>query len=380
MKSTTQLSQCESQNGLSKRRSEQIRLDVPVISQEHGEFWSLYHGDSCEVMEGIPDATIHYSIFSPPFSSLYVYSDSERDMGNCRDDAEFFKHFEFIIQELHRIIMPGRLVSIHCMNLPTTKQHNGVIGIRDFRGDIIDAMTGGESAEIHKARIRFEHRYQDAIADCDEKRMERLSRMLADIHEEISEHKPREGGFVYHSEVCIWKDPVTAMQRTKAIGLLHKQLVKDSCMSRQGIPDYVCTFRKPGDNPEPVSGELTKWIGDDSFVNDGHMSIDVWQRFASPVWMDINQSRTLNFRKARDKDDERHICPLQLDVIDRCLTLWSNPGDVVFSPFAGVASEGTQSVLMGRYFAGSELKSSYFSEGVSNLTEAETKRKQEYLF
>lgn len=301
------------------------------MGQEFGEGWAAYHGDSCEVLAGIPNGSLHYSIFSPPFSSLYVYSDSERDMGNTTDDSEFFTHFEFIVKEIYRAMMPGRLCSVHCMNLPSTKQHNGYIGIRDFRGEII--------------RL-----YESA-------------------------------GWIFHSEVVIWKDPVTAMQRTKAIGLLHKQLVKDSAMSRQGIPDYICTFRKPGDNSEPVAGRLEHWSGDDSFSQSGDRSIDIWQRYASPVWMDINQSNTINnFRKARDDDDERHICPLQLDVIARCLQLWSNPGDVVLSPFMGVGSEGVESVRMGRRFVGCELKTSYFEMAVENLTQAEREAKANKLF
>lgn len=231
---------------------------VACLNQEVGESWAVYHGDCVELIEGIPDESVGYSIFSPPFASLFVYSDSERDMGNCRDYDEFMSHFGFLINGLYRKLMPGRLVSVHCMNLPTTKQHHGEIGLQDFRGDIIAAF--------------------------------------------------REKGFVYHSEVCIWKDPVTAMQRTKALGLLHKQMTKDSCMSRQGVPDYVCTFRKPGVNPRPVSGPLDRWIGDDSFKSEGNLSIDLWQRYASPVWMDIQQNRTLQYTTARHEDDERHVC------------------------------------------------------------------------
>ena len=282
------------------------------------------------MLKGIPDDSLHYSIFSPPFSSLYVYSDSERDMGNSSDDGQFFEHFKFIVSELFRSMMTGRLCSVHCMNLPSTKQHNGYIGIRDFRGEII--------------------------------------RLFESI------------GWIYHSEVCIWKDPVTAMQRTKALGLLHKQIVKDSSMSRQGIPDYICTFRKPGDNPEPVEGEFSEWHGDDSFKPTGRYSIDVWQRYASPVWLDIDQSKTLNYRAGRDSDDERHICPLQLDVIARCLQLWSNPGDVVLSPFMGIGSEGVQSIKMDRKFIGCELKTSYFRMAVRELGIAETEANSKKLF
>lgn len=298
-------------------------MAIELLEQATGKNHTLYNGDCCEVICGIPDNSIGFSVFSPPFASLYVYSDSERDMGNSRTYEEFCEHFAFLIRELFRVTKSGRLCSVHCMNLPTSKSHDGVIGIRDFRGDII---RGFQSAD-----------------------------------------------WIYHSEVCIWKDPVTAMQRTKALGLLHKQIKKDSCMSRQGIPDYVCTFRKPGENPEPVSGEFDNWVGDDTFRKTGNFSIDVWQRYASPVWMDINPTRTLQYTTARDDKDERHICPLQLDVIDRCLELWSNPGDVVLSPFAGIGSEGWCSIRRGRKFVGIELKPSYFNVAAKNLAAAEAK-------
>lgn len=273
-----------------------------------GKAWTMILGDCVEALAEMNPESVHYSIFSPPFASLYTYSASERDMGNCRTHAEFFEHFKFLAAELARVLKPGRLLSFHCMNLPVSKQRDGVIGIADFRGDLI--------------RI-----FQTA-------------------------------GFIYHSEVCIWKDPVTAMQRTKALGLLHKQLKKDSCMSRQGLPDYLVTMRKPGENQERVSHT------NESFP------VSVWQRFASPVWMDINPSRTLQRESAREEKDERHICPLQLEVIERAIRLWSNEGDVVLSPFAGIASEGYQAVKMGRRFLGVELKESYFTQAVENLKAA----------
>ena len=298
--------------------------------EEAGEGWRLLLGDCVERTKELADESIHFSIFSPPFASLYTYSASDRDMGNSKDEKEFAEHFQFLVKELFRIIKPGRLVSFHCMNMPTTKTHHGYIGIMDFRGDLIRAFE----AE----------------------------------------------GFIYHSEVCIWKDPVTAMQRTKALGLLHKQLVKDSCMSRQGVPDYLVTMRKPGDNLEPVEGELDHFEGDQStFRVTGKLSIDVWQRYASPVWMDINPSDTLQARAARDEKDERHICPLQLQVIHRALQLWTNPGDLVFSPFAGIASEGYESIRLGRKFLGIELKPSYFEQGVKNLKEIERERTTDQL-
>lgn len=306
-------------------------MTTKCVDQKMTDSWAMYRGDCCEVIQSIPSQSVGYTLFSPPFSSLYVYSDSERDMGNCEDDDEFFEHFDYLIPELLRVTSLGRLCSIHCMNLPSTIQNNGYIGIRDFRGEIIRHMIAA--------------------------------------------------GWVFHSEVCIWKDPVTAMQRTKALGLLHKQLVKDSAMSRQGIPDYVCTFRKPGKNEQPVAGRLDDYFGDpDSFTPTGDRSIDIWQRYASPVWMDIDQSRTLNFRLAREHDDERHICPLQLDVIDRCLQLWSMPGDVVLSPFAGIGSEGVESIKMGRKFVGVELKERYWEVACKYLADAEREATGPTLF
>ena len=296
--------------------------DAYVEDVAKGKKFTLYLGDCVEVVRKLPDASVGFSVFSPPFASLYTYSASDRDMGNSKDYDEFSKHFEFLAHELFRVIMPGRLLSCHCMNLPTSKSHHGYIGLQDFRGDLIRCF--------------------------------------------------QRAGFIFHSEVCIWKDPVTAMQRTKALGLLHKQIVKDSCMSRQGVPDYLVTMRKPGDNPEPVEGELDRWIGDNSFKSEGHLSIDLWQRYASPVWMDIRASRTLQKESAREEKDERHICPLQLDVIERAIELWSNSGDLVFSPFTGIGSEGYVALINGRRFVGAELKASYWKQAASNLALAET--------
>jgi superfamily II DNA or RNA helicase len=275
---------------------------------ETGEGWEMRLGDCIEEVRTIPSDSIHYSIFSPPFASLYTYSDSERDMGNCRQHSEFYEHFKFLAGELYRATMPGRLLSFHCMNLPASKTRDGYIGIHDFRGEMI--------------------------------------RIFLDA------------GWIYHSEVCIWKDPVTAMQRTKALGLLHKQIRKDSTMSRQGIADYLVTMRKHGENPERVSHTPEEF------------PVSLWQRYASPVWMDINPSRTLQKTSAREEKDERHICPLQLDVIDRAIVLWTNPGDTILSPFAGIGSEGHQALTLGRKFLGIELKESYFRQAVTNLTEA----------
>lgn len=278
--------------------------NIGVIDQAIGENYALYNGDSCEVLKGIPENSIHYEIFSPPFASLYTYSNSERDLGNCRTTTEFYEQFKYIVSELYRVLMPGRLVSFHCMDLPLSKERDGIIGIRDFRGEMI--------------RL-----FEDA-------------------------------GFVLHSQVCIWKDPVTAMQRTKALGLLHKQIKKDSCMSRQGIPDYLVTMRKPGENPERVTHT------NESFP------VDVWQRYASPVWMDINPSDTLQASSAKEDKDERHICPLQLGVIRRGINLWTNPGDTVLTPFLGIGSEAVVALQQGRRAIGIELKSSYYKQAVRN--------------
>lgn len=276
-----------------------------IKAKEIGEKYALYCGDSAEVLQMLPGESVHYIIYSPPFQSLYVYSNSDRDLGNCRTPAEFYEQFRFIGRELYRTLMPGRLMSFHCMNLPTSKERDGYIGIRDFRGELI--------------------------------------RFFEDL------------GFIYHSEVCIWKDPVTAMQRTKALGLLHKQLKKDSCMSRQGIPDYLVTMRKPGDNPERVTHT------NETFP------VSLWQRYASPVWMDINPNDTLQYRSAREDEDERHICPLQLPVIERAIELWTNPGDIVLTPFMGIGSEAYTAVKMGRRAVGVELKDSYYRQAVANV-------------
>lgn len=296
-----------------ERQTDDYRRDVA-----RGRDWTLYLGDCVEVVRELDDASIDYSVFSPPFASLYTYSNSPRDMGNCRTHGEFYEHFIYLLKDLYRVIQPGRLVSMHCMNLPTSKSRDGYIGISDFRGDLIRLM-------------------QDA-------------------------------GFIYHSEVCIWKDPVTAMQRTKALGLLYKQLKKDSAMSRQGIPDYLVTFRKPGENPRPVTKDPRAF------------PVDLWQHYASPVWMDINPSDTLQRESAREERDERHIAPLQLEVIRRAVKLWTNPGDLVLSPFAGIGSELYVAVQEGRRAIGAELKASYFAQAVRNLARAEQEAMRPTLF
>ena len=278
---------------------------MKVLDQVTENRYAVYNGDSCEVVKAIPDNSIHYTIFSPPFASLYTYSNSDRDMGNSKGDDEFYNHFIYLAKELYRITMPGRLLSFHCMDLPLMKERDGVIGLKDFPSII---------------RQIFE--------DC---------------------------GFIYHSKVTIWKNPVTEMQRTKALGLLHKQIRKDSAMNRQGIPDYIVTMRKPGDNPERVSHTHETF------------PVDVWQNYASPVWMDIRQSDTLQKKSAREDKDERHICPLQLEVIQRCIELWTNPGDIVLDPFAGIGSVPYVAVTMGRRGIGVELKESYYKQARNNL-------------
>jgi len=310
-----------------------------VIDQHITDNYAIYHGDTIDVAKSLPDNSVHMSVFSPPFETLYTYSNSDRDMGNSDNSEQFWTHYMFLIAEQFRVMMPGRVIAIHCMNLPTSKVRDGYIGIRDFRGEIIRA-------------------YQNA-------------------------------GFIYHSEVCIWKDPVVAMQRTKALGLLHKQLLKDSTMSRQGIADYLVVMRKPGENTEPVAGPLDHYSGDDVPPNFRHVEyddgrrayvpatesstpIDIWQRYASPIWTDIRQTNTLQYRTARDNDDERHICPLQIDVIERAIQLWSNPGDTVWSPFMGIASEGYVAIQMGRKFIGAELKASYYALAKRNMASAST--------
>jgi DNA modification methylase len=289
-----------------------------VLDQHVTERVALYNSDCIEGVAALPSNSVDYIIYSPPFASLYTYSDSERDMGNSKDYNEFGRHFEHLVKELYRVLKPGRLMSAHCMNLPTSKQHHGYIGLIDFRGDL----------------IRWFQR----------------------------------DGFIYHSEVTIFKDPVVAMQRTKALGLLYKQLKKDSCMSRQGIPDYLVTMRKPGVNPDPVTKDPAEF------------DVMRWQRYASPVWMDINPSRTLQYTTAREEDDERHIAPLQLDVIERAVELWSNPNDLVLTPFLGIGSEAYTALKMGRRAIGFELKRSYFDVAGRNCKEAEVLSKQVTMF
>lgn len=294
---------------------------MKIIDQYSTDRYTLINGDTTEVIGGVPDNSIGLIVYSPPFSSLYTYSNSDRDLGNSRNDDEFFTHFEFIIKEMYRILMPGRIMAVHCMQIPAMKERDGYIGIKDFRGDLIRLFQ-----------------------KCD---------------------------FIFHGEVTIWKDPVVEMQRTKALGLLHKQLKKDSSKTRMGLPDYIIFMRKDGDNTEPIehtneSFPVTLWQD---------YASPVWQEYASPVWWNINQSDTLN-RMFADEESERHICPLQLPVIERCLKLYSNEEDTVFTPFMGIGSEVYQSVKMGRKAIGIELKPEYYEQAVMNLKALDNDKNQ----
>lgn len=286
-----------------------------VRNQVVTDTYAIYQGDCVEILPSIPAESIGLSIFSPPFASLYTYSNELADMGNSKDYVEFFEAFRFVVKELYRVIMQGRNVCVHCMDLPVQKGKEGYIGLRDF---------------------------SNMIRECFEKE-----------------------GFIYHSRITIWKDPVVEMQRTKALGLLHKQVKKDSTMSRVGLPDYIMVFRKDGERLHPVRCDIP---------------VDVWQKYASPVWNDINYSNTLNLNGSRDDRDEKHICPLQLDTIDRLLTLYSNEGDTVLTPFAGIGSEVYQSILRGRNGIGIELKDVYFNVAVKNCRNAVMSKNQLFLF
>lgn len=315
-------------------------MTICAVDQVVTDQYAIYQGDSCEIIRAIPGESIHFGIHSPPFEGLYKFSNYDRDISN-NEGAAFWEHYAFLIQELLRVTMPGRLHSVHVMQLPMSKIRHGNIGMRDFRGEVVRA-------------------YEDA-------------------------------GWIFHSEVCIWKDPVVAQQRTKSIRLLHKQVTKDSTISGQGLADYIVSFRKPGENPEPVAGMFEEFVGEGMDVSDEAYarycasppadagpnwkpwpinmwrSVLVWQRYASPVWMDINQTRTLQYRGGRDEKDEQHISPLQLDVIERCIELWSNPGETVLTPFLGIGSEVYAAVEMGRRGVGIELKPSYFAQARRNI-------------
>jgi len=283
---------------------------IECLDSAFGQDYAAYNGDCVAVTEQMESETVGFSIYSPPFQNIFVYSDSEADMGNCASDAEFNAHYAFLVRQIYRLTKPGRLTAVHCSDLPSSKWKDGVIGLKDFPGDIV---------KIHQ-----------------------------------------ESGWIFHSRICIWRDPVVEMTRTKALGLLYKQLKKDSTRSRTGLADYVLVFRKPGDNAEPVE-QMPE-----------NFPVSQWQQWASPVWMDINQTNTLNVRMAKDGADEKHLCPLQLDLIERAQVLWSNPGDVVLSPFMGIGSEGVTALKLRRRFIGIELKPSYFKHACRYLEERES--------
>lgn len=299
---------------LNNQLMDSVTYDSSEISNE---FFTIKRGDSVQLIESVPDESIGLSVFSPPFAELYTYSNHIEDMGNSKDYNEFLIQFGFLINQLHRVTKQGRNVAVHCMDLPIQKGKEGYIGLRDFSGMILKAF--------------------------------------------------KDAGFIYHSRITIWKDPVVEMQRTKALGLLHKQIKKDSTMSRVGIPDYVMIFRKDGERVDPVTNT--------------DLPVDLWQKYASPVWMDIDYGNTLQgYRNGRDENDEKHICPLQLDTIERLIHLYSNKGDTVFTPFMGIGSEVFQAVKMDRKGIGFELKESYYDLAKKNLSACLESKKQLNLF
>lgn len=297
---------------------------MKILNQKITDEYSIYNGDCVEILNNLPDNSIGYTISSPPFADLYVYSNSERDMGNCKNYDSFWDQFDYLFKELYRVTKPGRSVSFHCMDIPAMKEKDGYIGIKDFTGDLI--------------RKFIQH------------------------------------GFIYHSRVVIWKDPLIEATRTKALGLMYKQLCKDSSRCRQGMPDYLITFRKPGENTEFIKHETDKGLGQYAGKTENNPKMsgveynhNVWRAYASPVWMDIRQTNVLNYRSARDEKDEKHICPLQLDVIDRGIILWSNENDIVLDPFGGIGSVGYESNKLNRKSVMSELKESYFLQMEKNM-------------
>lgn len=304
-----------------------------ILDQHITEQYALYNADCLEAITSVPDSSVGFSVFSPPFVDLFCYSSSERDFGNCANYAEFFVLFEQLANELRRVMMPGRLVSVHCIDIPAMKERDGYIGLKDFPGDIIRTFQAA--------------------------------------------------GFVYHARTTIWKDPLIEAVRTKALGLMHKQLCKDSLRCRMGLPDYLVTFRSPGENCVPVAqGEgLKRYVGSNNIAAmSGTLSHNIWRAYASPVWMDIRQTNVITHRVAREEPDEKHICPLQLDVIERAVTLWSNPGEIVLTPFMGVGSECYGAVINGRRAIGIELKPSYFQQAIKNLASAKVQTEQADLF
>lgn len=332
------------ENGLF-RDDQRLKLSIPEREKASGDNWTLHLGDCVDVVSDLDDDSIHFSIYSPPFANLYIYSDSEADMGNANDDSEFFDHYEYLIKELYRITLPGRLSAVHCKDLPAYMNRDGAAGLRDFPGEII--------------RRHEKH------------------------------------GWQYHSRVTIWKDPVIEMQRTKNHGLLHKNFSERAEACRQGMADYLIVFRKwpiedgieikqrreEGDyigTKPPTEGEIAPHNAKRG--REDNYSIAVWQRYASPVWFDINQTNVLNYRIAKDGEDEKHICPLQLDVIERSIDLWSMKGETVFTPFAGIGSELVSAIRMGRKAVGIELKRNYYEWAIKYCEETELAGKQPTLF
>jgi len=277
-----------------------------VIDQYITDRVALYNGDSAEVLQGLPDHSIDFSVFSPPFQSLYTYSPSERDLGNSGTPATFWNHFSFISRELIRVVKPGRNIAVHVAQVTKQKATHGHIGLFDFRGDTI--------------------RHFEAA------------------------------GFVYYGEVCIDKDPQAQAIRTHSKALLFTQFHKDSAWSRPALADYIIVFKAPGDNEVPVVPDITN---------------NEWIEYARPIWYGIRETETLNVVEARENEDERHICPLQLGTIERCIKLWSNKGETVLSPFAGIGSEVYQAIKLGRKGIGVELKPTYFKVAVRNIRRAE---------
>lgn len=336
----------------SDQSARKLRMEFDM-DQAQGERWKLYNGDCVEALRDVESDTVGMVIYSPPFGNLYTYSDSYRDMGNVSGDEEFIKHYEFLVPELLRITVPGRLCVVHCKDLPAYRNRDGNCGLRDFPGDL----------------IRCHERH----------------------------------GWAFHSRVTVWKCPVVERERTNNNGLLHKTVKRDSSQLRQGMADYVLVFRKPPGEESNLSQlpierpeGFTEYVGtSDPRTDKSHpsryartgfqpgkddSSVAIWRRYAEPVWWDIDQTDVLNYELARDGADEKHICPLQIGLIERCVELWSLPNDLVCSPFTGIGSEGYQSLLMGRRFVGAELKQRYFEVACANLERAEKSKQQKSLF
>jgi len=327
---------------------------IKVIDQALGEHFALYQGDCVQVMAGLPDNSVDLSVYSPPFANLYVYSDSEADMGNTADMTEFLSHYEYAVRDIYRITRPGRLTAVHVKDLPLYRNSSGWFGVEDFSG------------------------------------------LVAYLH--------RRCGWVFHSRITVWKDPVVEMEKTNSHGLLHKNFAQRAQVCRVGLPDYVMVFVKP--DPDSMGGDVHQlrvpgdYIGEqpppaheylsslrqrkpdwyDGSLEQYNYSIAVWQRYASPVWFDIDQTKVLNYKIAKSDQDEKHLAPLQLDVIARCIDLWSNKGEVVFTPFAGIGSEVVQAIKQGRKGVGVELKESYWKHAVKFAKEAEQERANPTLF